>query len=102
MSYEPDQRYSTDRAHRLEIDKPFDEQPPSDRGQFWNVSRSASGVATVAGLIGGWWFARMDPLELREFVNGVIGEDWFTRICVVGGGVLGFIGAVCGDAVRKD
>jgi hypothetical protein len=93
MSYEPDQRYSTDRAQRLEIDKPFDEQPQSERGQFWNVSRSVYGAATGAGFAGGWWFGVTDPFEIRNVVNGVLGGDWFMLTCFVGGGLLGFIGA---------
>jgi hypothetical protein len=100
MSYEPDQRYSTDRAHRLEIDKPFDEQPRSDRGQFWSVS--GSGAAIVAGLVSGWWFARFDPYELEEVVNSFLGVDWFAPICVVVGGVLGFVGAYAPMAYKKD
>jgi len=63
MSYEPDQRYAKDRAHRNEIDRPFDEQPHSDRGRFWNISRSVRGAATGAGLAGGWWFAVIDPFD---------------------------------------
>jgi hypothetical protein len=94
MHYEPEHRYARDRAHQVEIDKPFDEQPLNDRGQFWNVSRSARGAATWAGLAGGWWFAMTDPFEIRDIVNGILGGDRFMLICLVGGGVLGFIGAV--------
>jgi len=97
MSYEPDQRYSTDRAQRLEIDKPFDAQAPSDRGQFWNVSRSVRGAATGAGIAGGWWFGLVDPYDIKDVVNGILGGDWFMLACLVGGGLLGFIGA----AVRR-
>ena len=93
MSYEPDQRYSEDRAQRLAIDKPFEEQPPSDRGQFWNISRSVRGAATGAGLAGGWWFAVVDPYELKVIVNSFLGGDWFAPICVLVGGAMGFIGA---------
>jgi hypothetical protein len=96
MSYEPEHRYARDRAHQLEIDKPFDEQPRNDRGQFWNVSRSASGVATIVGLIAGWLFGVTVPSELRDIVNGFVGGDWFMKLCVVGGGVVGFIGAILG------
>jgi hypothetical protein len=93
MSYEPDQRYSTDRAQRLEIDKPFEEQPHRDRGQFWNISRSVRGAAVGAGLAGGWWFGIVDPYDVKDVVNGFLGGDWFMLVCLVGGGLLGFIGA---------
>jgi len=93
MSYEPDQRYSADRAQRLEIDMPFEEQAPGDRGQFCNVSRSVRGAAVGAGLAGGWWFALDDPFDLKAVVNGATGGDWFVLICVLGGGLLGFAGA---------
>src|SRR5262245_34662873 len=98
MSYEPDQRYSTDRAHRIEIDKPFDEQPQSERGRFWSIS--GTGAATVAGLLGGWWFAHTDAYELGQVVNGFLGDDWFAPVCVLAGGVLGFAGAY-GPLIRK-
>jgi hypothetical protein len=92
MSYEPERRYSRDRAHQLEIDKPFDSQPRNDRGQFWNISRSVRGAATGAGFAGGWWFAATDPFEIKDVVNGILGGDWFMLVCLVGGGLLGFIG----------
>ena len=100
MSYEPEHRYARDRAHQLEIDKPFDSQPQNDRGQFWSVS--GSGAATVAGLVGGWWFARIDPYELEETVNSFLRGDWFAPICVLVGGVLGFVGAYAPVAYKKD
>jgi hypothetical protein len=94
MSYEPDQRYSTDRAQRNEIDTAFEAQPPSDRGQFWNVSRSVRGAAVGAGLAGGGWFAALDPYDLKQSVNSFTGTDWmFPLACLLGGAVLGFIGA---------
>ena len=49
MTYEPDNRYSSNRAERNEIDTPFGEQPASDRGQFWNVDRHVRGKWTGAG-----------------------------------------------------
>ena len=51
------------------------------------------GAATGAGFAGGWWFAVVDPYELKEIVNGFLGGDWFAPICFFAGGVLGFIGA---------
>jgi hypothetical protein len=51
------------------------------------------GAATGAGLAGGWWFAAIDPYDLKETVNSFLGGDWFGPICFLAGGVLGFIGA---------
>lgn len=94
MAYEPDHRYSADRAQRNEIDKPFDEQPFTDRGQFWNVSRSVRGAAVGAGLFGGWWFYAVDPYELQDAVDRATSTSWlFPVACVLGGAILGFIGA---------
>ena len=97
MSYEPEHRYARDRAHQREIDKPFEEQPGNDRGQFWNISRSVRGAAMGAGFASGWWFGVIDPYDLKDTVNGFLGGDWFVAICLLGGGVLGFIGASLKD-----
>jgi len=93
VAYEPEQRYAKDREHRNEIDRPFDSQQHSDRGQFWNVSRSVRGAATGTGLASGWWFAITDPFDLKDVLNGALGGDWFAMGCVLGGGLLGFMAA---------
>jgi len=96
MTYEPDQRYSTDRGSRQEIDKAFSEKPGSGRGQFWNVDNHIRGRWIGAGASLGFTIAIFSVLDWSRGIvyDGYFGPFWVYLVaCAVLGGVIGFVAA---------
>ena len=95
MAYEPEQRYLRDLPTRHQVNAPFDEQPSTDRGQFWAVSNHMRSRWARGGASFGLTFAAIYLLLDGDVPLPRIGHLASTMLfivaCALGGGVIGFV-----------